>query len=199
MFINYAYTFSWARFVSDLFSPPVVWGVFVVPLMFKEAPTAYHALLWVSIYVVLVCLLPITYIVMMVRRGHITDIHMKVRRQRIKPLMVSIACTWAAWVLLRLMNTPSLIPLFVLFSLVQLAIMILITLVWQISIHAISISGVTVATGAFFGLTPALLTMPLIVLVGAARLKLKRHTPAQVVAGTLVGGIVTFALFMAAF
>ena len=32
--------------------------------------------------------------------------------------------------------------------------------------------------------------LPLVVLVGAARLRLKRHTPAQILAGTLVGAIV---------
>jgi membrane-associated phospholipid phosphatase len=43
-----------------------------------------------------------------------------------------------------------------------------------------------------------LLAIPLIVLVGAARLKLERHTLAQVLAGTLVGTVLPVILFLAA-
>jgi len=104
-------------------------------------------------------------------------------------------CTTVAWIVLRLMGAPSVMPLFVLFCLIQLAIMTVITLVWQISIHAVSITGATVATGALFGTIPALFTIPLIFIVGAARLKLKRHTPAQVVVGSVVGAVIPILLF----
>jgi membrane-associated phospholipid phosphatase len=39
-------------------------------------------------------------------------------------------------------------------------------------------------------LIPALLVLPLALLVAAARLNLKRHTPAEILAGTLVGGLI---------
>ncbi|GAB4515779.1 MAG: hypothetical protein OHK0046_19730 [Anaerolineae bacterium] len=187
---------SWARVVSDIFSPPVVWGVFAVFIALLDAPTNQHAFLWASVYILMVCMLPVMYIAVMVKRGEITDIHMRVREQRIKPFLVSIACTILAWLTLRYLGAPRVVPLFVLFSLAQLLIMAVITLVWQISVHAICITGLSVATAAFFGWLPALLTLPLIPLVGAARLKLKRHTLAQVVAGSVVGAVVTGLLFM---
>jgi len=189
---------SWARLVSDILSPPMVWATLAFPIAFRDAPSQGHAVLWALMYITLVCLLPIVYIAVMVKQGKITDIHMKVRQQRLRPFMVSIVCTGVAWGVLRLMGAPAVVPLFALFSLVQLAVLALITLVWQISIHAVSITGVTVATGVLFGLLPALLTIPLIFLVGAARLKLRRHTPAQVIAGTLVGAVVPALLFMIA-
>ena len=189
------YNFTWARLVSDILSPPMVWGAFAFPIALRDAETQEQAILWAAVYIVLVCLLPIIYIAVMVKRGDITDIHMRVRKQRIRPFLVSIACTGFAWFVLRLMGAPAVVPLFALFSFVLLTVMTLISLVWQISIHAISITGVTVATAALYGLIPALLTIPLIILVGAARLKLKRHTPAQVVAGMFVGLIVPVILF----
>lgn len=191
----FEYNVSWARLVSDILSPPVVWAVLAFPIAFRDAPTEIQALTWATMYVVLVCVTPIVYIGMMVKRGHITDMHMKVRQQRIMPFVISIVCAFFAWLGLQLTDAPFVMPLFAVFSLVQLIVMLVITLIWQISVHAISISGATVATAVLFGAIPALITIPLVVLVGAARVKLERHTPAQVIAGTVVGIAVTLMLF----
>jgi hypothetical protein len=119
---------------------------------------------------------------------------MRVRQQRIRPFLVSMVCTTIAWWTLRFIGAPPVVPLFALFSLVQLAVMALITLVWQISMHAMSITGAAIALGFLFGATATLATIPFIVLVGAARLKLKRHTPAQVLMGTALGVIIPLAM-----
>lgn len=190
------YDISWARLVSDILSPPMVWGALALPITFRYAPTRQDALIWAGIYIVLVCLVPFLYIAFMVQRGHITDMHMKVREQRIRPFIVSISCAALAWITFSLMGAPLMVPMLALFTLIQLILIALISLVWQISVHAMSISGATVAAGALFGFTPAALTVPLVLLVGAARLKLRRHTPAQVVAGTLVGVITPLVLFV---
>jgi membrane-associated phospholipid phosphatase len=188
--------FYWARLISDLVSPPVVWGVMMFPIAFREADSREIAILWALTYGVLVCLLPVLYIAWMVRRGSISDIHMRLREERLRPFLVSMFCTGLAWGALRLMGAPSVVPLVAIVTLAQLAAMAAITLVWQISIHAMSITSAVVATGLLFGVGPALVVFPLVPLVGAARLKLNRHTPAQVVAGTLVGALVTVALYI---
>jgi hypothetical protein len=193
---SFEYNVTWARVVSDILSPPVVWAALVFPIALRGASTPAKGLLWAAIYITLVCLLPVLYIATMVKLGYITDIHMKVRKQRIVPLIVSISCTAIAWGAMRALGAPPLLPVFALFMLVQLAIISLVTLVWQISIHAISISGAAIASGALFGWVAALMALPLVVLVGAARLKLRRHTPAQVVAGTLVGVGISAAMFV---
>lgn len=193
---NYLQTpgYAWARIVSDLLSPPVIWAGLAFPIAFRNAPTTGHALVWAFVYITLVCLLPLVYIAMMVRRGKITDLHMKIRQQRLRPFLVSLLCTTIAWWTLRFMGAPSVVPLFALFSLLQLAVMTLITLVWQVSMHAMSISGAVVAVGFLFGGTAALAGLPFIVLVGAARLKLKRHTLPQVLVGTVLGIIIPMVL-----
>ena len=43
--------------------------------------------------------------------------------------------------------------------------------------------------GIIFNVGVALLMIPLVPLVAAARLNLKRHTPAQVIAGTVIGAL----------
>jgi membrane-associated phospholipid phosphatase len=153
-------------------------------------------MLWAGIYIALVCLLPALFIYWMVRRGSITDIHMKVRRERFLPFLVSMLCAALTWGIMQLIGASPAMPMMSAFTLAHLTVMALITLVWQISMHAMSISGAMVATGIVFGLFPALIIAPLIPLVGTARLQLERHTLAQVIAGTLVGALITIALFV---
>jgi membrane-associated phospholipid phosphatase len=164
-------------------------------IAFQFAETRSQALLWIGVYAVLICLLPVSYIVWNVRRGKITDIHMKERRQRFGPFVFSILCAAMGWVVLRLMNTPEQVSSFALLSLLQLTVLAVITLVWQISIHAMSITGAVVAIGALFGLPQALVIAPLVPIVGVARIKLQRHTWSQVIAGTILGCILSFVLF----
>jgi hypothetical protein len=185
----------WARLVSDFVSPPVVWLLLGVAIAFKFADSRSQAFIWISVYAGLICALPVSYIAWNVRRGKITDIHMKERRQRFGPFVFSIACSAAGWFVLRLMDTPAIVSTFALFSVLQLAVLATITLVWQISIHSMSITGAVVAIGAIFGVPQALVVVPLVPLVGAARIKLHRHTLAQVVAGTVLGGALPMLLF----
>ncbi|MDQ7033527.1 MAG: hypothetical protein Q9P01_01450 [Anaerolineae bacterium] len=88
------------------------------------------------------------------------------------------------------MMPPPAFPLLALMTLVQMTFIALITLVWQISMHMMSIAGAAVITGIMFSTGSAMAMIPLVMLVGAARLRLKRHTPAQVIAGTIVGAFV---------
>jgi hypothetical protein len=177
----------WARVVSNLFSPPVVWAVLVFPIALRYAPSQQQAIIGALTYGVLVCLLPILYVAWKVKQGVISDVHMPIRQQRLRPFLVSLGCTAAAWCLLRTVSASPVLPLVTLVTLGQLAAMLLITLVWQISMHAMSITCAVLTTGLFFGVLPAVLVAPLIPLVGAARLKLQRHTLAQVVGGAFVG------------
>lgn len=189
---------SWARLISNILSPPVIWGVLAFPIAFREAESREQAILWALTYTVLVCVMPAIYIARKVMRGEITDIHMRVRQQRVRPFLVSMLGTALAWSCLRLMGAPALLPLFALVSLAQLAVMLAITLFWQISLHSMSITSAVVATGVLYGPGAALILFPLIPVVGAARLKLRRHTLMQVIAGGVVGGALTLVLVLTA-
>jgi membrane-associated phospholipid phosphatase len=186
---------TWARVASDLLSPPVIWGVMAFPVAFRAAESVGQALLWALTYTLLVCIIPALYVAFMVWRGHISDMHINLREQRIRPFIVSLIGTGVAWFVLTLMGAPSMLPLFTLFTLVQTALMLFITMRWKISMHTMSISGAVVVTGALYGFMPALIVCPLIPVVGAARLKLRRHTLSQVVAGIAVGGGVSLLMW----
>lgn len=186
---------SWPRWVSDILSPPVIWALLAFPIAYHADGGQGNALIYAIVYGTMVCWLPLLYIAWNVRNGNISDLHMKVRQERIRPFIVTLLGAGAALALLIAFNAPRLMPMFTLFSLIQLGLMTLITLVWQISIHAMSITGAVVAAGAIYGVGPALVLFPLVPLVGAARYKLGRHTIAQLIAGASVGALMTLLLF----
>ncbi len=194
--LSHGYEFSWARVVSDVLSPPVVWAALSFPIANRAAGGSSSALIWAGIYSIFVCILPVLYIAYMVKRGHITDIHIRVRSQRLLPFIVTIACAGAAVLILVALGAPRLVPLFALFSLLQVVIMLAITTMWQISMHAMGIMSAAVAVTALFGAWAGLLAAPLVAMVGAARIRLRRHTLAQVIAGAIVGGSMTALMFV---
>lgn len=182
--------FGWARLVSDLFSPPVIWGALAFPIALRDAPTRSLALLWAGVYILLVCIVPLIYITVMVKRGKISDIHMANRNERVKPLLVSLASTTVAWWILRAMGAPSVVPQLALVTLIQMGILATITLIWQISMHAMSSGAAVVGSTMLYGPLATFITVPMLVLVGWARLHLHKHTRAQVIAGATLGVIV---------
>jgi membrane-associated phospholipid phosphatase len=186
---------GWARTLSDVLSPPLVWAVTALAVAAQGAESTGAALGGAALYGVLVCLAPALYIGYMVWRGHITDIHIRERSQRLRPFLVTMLGALTAFGLLTVLKAPPLLPTLALFSIVQVGVMCAITLVWQISMHTMSIAGAVVIAGGLYGLPVGLALAPLIPAVSAARVRLDRHTPAQVIAGSVVGCALTAAMF----
>ncbi|MAU13811.1 MAG: hypothetical protein CL607_28600 [Anaerolineaceae bacterium] len=181
---------SWARIVSDIVSPPVVWAVVGLMVGMAYGATVTEGTLWGVVFGVFICWIPLIFVALMVWRGRISDIHMQHRRERILPMVVTIISSLAALWLVATRDAPPVFYLLILIALVQITLMLAITLFWQISMHTMSITAAIIAMGTMFSMTAGLVLVPLIVLVAAARLNLKRHTPGQVLGGTVVGGIV---------
>lgn len=182
--------FGWARLVSDLFSPPVIWAALAFPMVWSAEDDRGLALMWACIYVLLVCIVPLVYITWMVKQGKIADIHLGVRRERIKPLLVTLVSTTVAWVVLQVMGAPPIMPALALTTLIQIGLLAVITLMWQISMHAMSSGAAVVGSAVVYGPVAAFITVPMLLLVGWARLHLHKHTWAQVVAGATLGVII---------
>jgi hypothetical protein len=185
---------KWARFVSDVVSPPVVWGIFSIFLAARDATSVGQALLWASIYVLIVCIMPVLFIALRVKQGKITDIHMPLRRERYTPFIITFIGAAISLVLLLLVHSSRAMQLLSLATMLQVILMLVITLYWQISVHMIGISGAVVLTSLWFGALYGIIISPLIIIVAAARLTLKRHTLRQVIVGALVGSI-SFGVF----
>ena len=78
--------------------------------------------------------------------------------------------------------------------LIGLPVVTLITLFWKISFHSSFVTMFSIVFLIIFG-GWAVITILLIPLVGWARLRLKRHTPAQVFYGMALTGIISLSVF----
>lgn len=186
---------KWARLVSVLLSPPPLWALMAVPVALRDAGSVAQGLRLAGLYGLFVCLLPMLYVAWMVRRGRISSLDMPQRAQRRRPFVVSIVCTAIAWWALRAVDAPEVMIFLTLCSLMLITSVALLTQLWQVSMHMMSITGALVAAWAFFGPQWALLALPLWFLVAAARLQLGRHSPAQLLGGALPGVLVPLTLF----
>ncbi len=185
----------WAEVVTNVISPPVVFIILaLLTLSYAAVPTG-KALLFTALYTAVAVLLPVAYILWSTYRGNITDIHMPNRNERYKPFIIGVVSSILTWILLALSGAPRTMMLLASFTVIDMSIIACITYFWQISIHTAAMGGAFAIVGALFGTSGAVVAAPFLVIVGAARLQLRRHTLRQVVAGALVGGSIAIIVF----
>jgi len=172
-----------AHAISNVGSPPVLTALAMgLTASTLPAPAAW---MWASVYVFIAVLTPLLYLVWLVRRGKVADIDAQRREQRIHPLLVTVACLGAAWLLLALGAAPSALTVLAASLWLQIMAILAITLRWKISVHASAAAGAAMVAWALLG-TPWLLLIGA-PLVAWSRVRLRRHTPLQTIAGALLG------------
>jgi hypothetical protein len=178
---------SWARLTSDLCSPPMVLIFLACFAAVYDSRTHADAWLMAGLFIIGAVGIPFGILGWWVHRGFISDMHMPQRRERFWPLLLELTSTFAVWIILQFVGSYPGIELVTVFLLVETLIGLLVTMYWQISVHAGIMTGAVIIIGLLFGAKIGLLLSPLILLVAAARLHLKRHTVLQVAAGIAVG------------
>lgn len=174
----------WARIVSGVLSPLTISLVAVAVAGYAIKDES--VLNWIALYVVLSILPPTLYIMYLVRKGTVSDFHLNVRTERTKPFLLMTTNSALGFTVMLLLGAPKLILIVLAAAVLQLLFMLIITLRWKISGHCTAIAGLVVLTIALFGenMLPLILTVPL---VAWSRIRLKRHTFAQTLAGTGLG------------
>lgn len=191
-------------FLNPLVLPPVAFTLLVAHF---RAPAA--EVLWTfGVSVVFFCLVPLFYVVGMVRAGRAESLEVRERGSRLGPLLVGMASYAVGAVLLGLTVEGPALPLIVAFAALfplNTAVILLINTRWKISLHMTSLAGF-VGVLLFAALTvwrdlpagaEAALTLatvgPLVLLVPLlmwARVRVGAHSPGQVWAGALFGLVV---------
>ncbi|RMG91943.1 MAG: phosphatase PAP2 family protein [Chloroflexi bacterium] len=182
-----------ARVFSNVVSPPVMFAILGLVMAIRET-AVWPGFLWAAMYGLIVSLLPILFVLYLLKTGHITELHMSNTRERHLPYMAAVLCAGLAFLLITSFNGPALLRCLTIFNIIELAALGLINIYWLISIHATGIMATLVISWLVFGWQAALLVLPFVVGVCYVRLYLKRHTPAQVVAGLLLGVVSVWAL-----
>ena len=179
-----------ARMISRLASPPLVVSAIMVAVISRLGGLAWT---WGVVYLLVAVLAPLSYLVMLVRRGLVTDLDVRLRKQRARPLLLTTLCSAVAFLLLLIgVASVSMVTVAAGF-LVQAVAIYVITLRWKISVHCAVAAGAATTVWALWGQPAALLFgLPL---VAWSRVKLHRHSVWQ----TIIGGLLGLSVFVTAF
>jgi hypothetical protein len=175
-----------ARLYSDVFSPPSAYAIFAFILAWSLLPF-WEGSLHAAIFGILISLLPLVYILVLLKRGQLSDIHISSPVERRIPYILSIMGAALAYNILKSIGSPELFLDFILTNIFGLGSLAIINARWLISAHTTSITALVFFAGFAFNLKIALLLSPLILATIVVRHYLKRHNYTELVSGVLVG------------
>src|SRR5260370_31737809 len=183
-----------AHVLSEISNPLFVALPTFLVIALSSAPDILHALLWWIVAVAGISVAPFLFVLRGVRRGRYSDHHVSKREQRLIPILFAIGCMAIAFVLLHYLGVSRVLIATVTAVIVALAITLIITKYWKISLHLVGMAGAVTVCVLLFG--PRFLFLsPLVALVGWARWKVRAHTLLQALAGTALAVSVTVTLF----
>ncbi|MDO8650300.1 MAG: hypothetical protein Q7K33_03260 [Candidatus Berkelbacteria bacterium] len=181
-----------AKIVSLLTNPALVVSISVVTIVGRYADSMEKFWQGSLIGIGLLVVPGITYSIYVWRKEGAVDLDLTERHDRIVPLMLSTlgAVIGSFIVQSKLHNATFTEMSYILVT--MLAALTVITTVWKISLHAATIAGLSsllvVYQGNWF-ILGYLILLPVI----WSRLKLKQHSPNQLIAGTILGAGLTLA------
>ena len=194
-------------FLNPLVFPPVAFT-----LIDAHFGAGAIQLLWtLGVSLVFFCLVPLLYVVGLIRAGRVESLEIRDRKSRLGPLGVGIASYAVGAVVLSWIVAGPALPLIVAFAALfplNTAIILLINLRWKMSLHMTSLAGFVsvllftaltvwrdLPAGVEAALTVATVAplVPLIPLLMWARVRVGAHTRGQVIAGALFGLIAPMA------
>lgn len=193
---------SVAHIISTIFQP-LLMPTYSILLLFVYTHFGMMPLdkFWILITpaVLFTFAMPSLLILLLYKMRIISDLSLKIRRERIYPYLITlISYSLAIWVYYR-MQMPKWFIMVIASSVAIMIAAIIITLKWKISAHMFGIGGLiggAMSVSFFVEQTnPYFMFMGLFIiagLVGTSRLILKRHTLAQVIAGFLLGFLFSF-------
>jgi len=164
----------------------VVYGVYLANLGFTKTITVLLLLIFFQMFI------PTIFLIGLYKMKMISDIDIINRKERVLPFLLVTFCFSIAVILSRQFGNIFLFN-FQLILFITMLVSFAITLFWKISLH-MGLSTVTfIFLLAFSGVRflPFIIMIPLIYW---ARLYLKRHTHAQLIAGFLVNAVMTLSL-----
>ena len=180
-----------ARGISLLLIPPTVsTAVFtLLVLAFQHGSVAHRSVVWL---VAVLCsgILQMAHVLHLRKRRQVTAYDVPERLQRTGPYLLSVGISAAglAWLLFLGAAFPvwSLMWCYT----INTAILAAINRHWKISAHMMGLTGPVTALAPLFGWA-TLSIFPLAALLGWARVRLRAHSVAQVVAGAAAGVVLT--------
>ncbi len=142
--------------------------------------------LWAGLYLLLAVLIPLLFLIVQVQMGNVTDMDIHLREQRQGSLFATTLGSAISWLAMTVGGAHEMVRFMVGLAVAQWLAIYLITLHWKISVHSTTATGISLFVVWAFGMSmlPVLLIIPVI---AWSRVKLRRHTPLQTLAGIGLG------------
>jgi membrane-associated phospholipid phosphatase len=183
-----------ARGLTEVFAPAVLAGALPIVIGGHAGRTVPVGVAWGLLASVFSAVIPYGMIWYGVRRGRLSDRHIGVREQRTKPLALGLVSVLVGLALLGLLGAPRELVALVVALFVGGLVATVVNHFWKLSVHASVAAGSMVVLVLVFG-PLLLLTGVIVVAVGWSRVRLRDHTLSQVVAGTVIGALVSGLVF----
>ena len=184
-----------ARLLTEAFAPAhLVIGLLLL-IGAASHPSPMRGLAWGALAALLVGALPYTWVLHAVRTERLASRHVPDRRQRLRPLGIAAAAALTGLALLYVFephgsSSPSSSPM-----LTGLTVTAAITHYWKISLHTAVAAGTATILTIVYG-PVAVAGWAVVSATGWSRIHLREHTPAQVIAGAIVGAVVAATVFL---
>lgn len=172
-----------------LLNAPLITLATFIPLIIKFGNV--HTPLLFVITSFFGCVFPLTMVIVMLKKGIISDFYATKRNERFLPFGVTIGSYIMGTISLLIVEAPAAITALMACYIVNGLILLLITMKWKISIHASGITSPVTALVYLLG-TRMLPLFLFFIPVAWARLELNAHTKFQLTAGALISSILTW-------
>jgi membrane-associated phospholipid phosphatase len=177
-----------ARISTEVAQPPLVLSLLLVLAAIRDGG-GFAALIPGLVAAVTICLAPLLVVVVLARRGKLTDHHVGDKKQRRPVMLWTLGSALVGCGILTLINTPVTVWALIAGILGGILALIIVSPFWKVSGHAMTLGGATVSSAMLFGVwsIPFVIAAPL---VCWSRVYLKDHTLSQVLAGFVTGLVV---------
>lgn len=178
-----------AYWISNVAAPPVLALVAAILLAIRSSTSTAWG--WAAGFGFAAVVLPTLYVLVQVQRGVISDVHVPLREQRMRPFLVTLASSTAVCGVFLWWQAPAGFRALAVANLMQAAILFALTLRWKVSLHSAAAGSLSTLSLTMLGVSALSATGMLLVatvpVIAWARIRLDRHTPAQTVVGALLG------------
>lgn len=183
-----------AEIISYVFHPLLIVVPTLVIAMVQLGSTVWEAIFWTVLSVAIVNLPMALLLFWGVRSGKYSDASVSIREQRTSIYAVGGACLVILLAVLIIGKAPVVIIACLVSAVIATALGFWINRYTKLSLHSAAMAGCTAVllwTAPLIGVVMAIFAP----LVGWARIRLKHHTPVQILIGWMVSMICVFVVF----
>jgi len=187
--------FTWlAKAITFITTPALIGGLLLFYALYTVSPTTEIFYKTFSAVITFSIILPVLFIFFLIKKGHVSNFHMKERKDRVIPFGFTLLAGIISLLIVKHFETdPMLLRMFLTFFLMALGYSVITFLKYKISGHTFIFTSAILVLVFFLDLRFIYL-LPLVLLIGWSRVYLKEHTLGEVAGGASYA-VVSFVAF----